>query len=200
MDASTTAAGAFCRGPTRGGSSHHHVRHGHHRRGMNLAATTFCRGTRRGGSSHHHSRRRGQRRSVDFPAAALLGLAGPPFRRRSAASPRRPQLLGRRRRMRIHSSRHTRQTYGWRRSRAVESDAEAGRHVPRKLPRERASWRRRRRRHGFRVALLGLGSVVELASRWLKLSIGDRNDLLVVFDHLRWSRFVSDDEIGRAHV
>ena len=178
MDDSTTAAGAFCRGTRRRGPSHKHTRRRRRRPGMDFSAAAFrraawwsrsslhhvrgrgCRrrhsvrsaaaaqrrGTRRRGPSHrrNHARYRRHRRSgdMDLPAAALPWRAGPPFRGRSGSA-RAPEQLGRRR---IHSPRRTRQTDDW--SWATEGGDELGRRVPQQLPRERASWRRRRQRHG----------------------------------------------------
>jgi len=139
--------------------AHHHVRGRGRRRRHSLrsAAAAQRRGTRRRGPSHrrNHARsyRRHRRNGMDMPAAALPRPAGPPFRGRSGSACR-PEPLGFGRR-RIHSPRRTRQTDGW--SWAVEGGDQAGGHVAQQLPRERASWRRRRRqRHGHATSLVVL--------------------------------------------
>jgi hypothetical protein len=185
MDDPTTSAGAFCRRTRPGGSSRHKTRRRRRRRGVDFPAAAFRWAARRGGSApHHHARRRCQRRCVNFPAAALCWGTGASLGRRSASS-RRPQL-GRPRR--IHCSRHPRQTDGRWRRRAVERDAEAGRHAPQQLmPRERASWRRRRRRHGDRAARSASDLSSWQLARWLKLSVMERS--------VSWSCSTTDESM-----
>jgi hypothetical protein len=161
----------------------------------------LCREDRRGWFSHHHVCRRCRRRSgVDMSAAALPRRARAPFRGRSGSA-RRPQPLGRRR-VHSQSQRRTRQTDGW--SWAVEGGDELGRHVPQQLPRQRASWRRRRQRHGWPCHLVSLviGSRLRV-ERARRLKVSGVVDLSPAMDEApmrRWMSSAAGDATERSTI